>query len=315
MQPKFSVVIPIYNEQECINELISRLKSSLKDSQHEVIFVNDGSTDKSDSMVRQSLSAYDELRYISLSRNKGQSAAVYCGFQHAKGKYIVMMDADLQNRPEDIMSLVNEADKGYDLVSGRRKGRKEGFVLRRLPSLTANLLIRKVTGSTVKDMGGFKCIKADIAKSIPIKSGYHRLLPALVHTIGGSCTEVDVEHEPRFAGTSKYGTISRMIDVIFDIVLLWFLNASKARPLYLFGKLSLIQFLIASLSLSYLSVSKFILGEDIGSRPLFFVSLALLFTSIITLVTALLAELILEIKHTANSDRPYKIKYLNRRPG
>lgn len=304
-----SVVAPMYNEEKCVHEFVSRVITSLAEVSFEIILVDDGSTDKTARMLDGLSKGDKRIRYISLSRNRGQSMAVYCGFQHSSGKYVVMMDGDLQNRPEDILTLVEKAKEGFDLVSGLRSGRKESLLIRRIPSMVANWLIRSATGCQVKDMGGFKCLKGDVARNIHFRNGYHRLLPALTHTMGGSTTEIPVEHAERAGGVSKYGTVSRMIDVVFDIIMLWFLNASKSRPLYLFGKLSIIQLFFSGIIFIWLLVSKFVYGEDIGGRPLFFLDLVLFGTGLLTMCMGILSELIVEIHGGFRDSKPYIVKY------
>lgn len=308
MSVEVSVVVPFYNEEGCVLEFIERAMKSLEGIQYELVLVNDGSTDKTGDILKDFSLKHREIRYISLSRNRGQSIAIYCGFQHTLGDFVIMMDGDLQNRPEDILLLINEAKKGFDLVSGLRSSRQDSF-FRKFLSKTANWFIRLVTGCNIRDMGGFKCLKGNVARSIYFRNGYHRFLPVLVYMMGGSTVEIEVTHEKRSSGKSKYGAFSRMIDVVFDIIMLWFLNASKSRPLYLLGKLSLIQIIFATLIFSYLIYSKFIGGESIGNRPLFFVDLLLFGTGMLTMCVAILSDFIIDIYNGTYQQKPYLIRY------
>lgn len=306
---EISIVTPMYNEEESVHEFITRIQKAMQGQSYELIVVNDGSRDNTGEILKEYAKTDSNIRYLSLARNRGQSAAVYCGFQHSRGKYVVMMDGDLQNLPEDIMSLVIKIRQGHDLVSGRREDRKESFIVRKLPSQAANWLIRKVTGCTVKDMGGFKCLQGDIARSINIKSGYHRLLPALVHSMGGECVEVNVRHDKRFAGVSKYGTLSRAIDVFFDILLLWLSNASKSRPLYFFGKIS-VGFLFSSfLIFVLLIIERQFFGKDMGTRPLFIIDIMIFLTGLGVMATGFIIELLSDMAWSQDGRRPYVVRY------
>ena len=309
MNIEVSVVVPFFNEEDCVRQFVARATNALCHFKYELVLVNDGSTDKTDSILKSLSQGNPSIRYLSLSRNRGQSLAVYCGFQHTKSHYVVMMDGDLQNDPGDIPKLLKKAKEGYDLVSGYRSHRKDSFFSRKLPSRIANYLLRKATGCSAKDMGGFKCLRGDIARNIHFKNGYHRLLPALVHTMGGEVTEIPIGHHKRAAGTSKYTSASRFLDVLFDIIMLLFLNISKSRPLYFFGKLATLQLGIAGILFVYLLFLKFVVGESIGGRPLLFVDLMLFGIGFITFSLGILSELILDIQIKLKGHSSYCVKF------
>lgn len=305
---EISVVTPMFNEEDCVLEFYNRVTESLKDQSYELIIVDDGSTDKTKEILLDLSKKDNRLRYLSLARNRGQSYAVYCGFQHTKGEHVIMMDGDLQNLPEDIMVLVEKSREGYSLVSGFRSNRKDADS-RKLPSKLANLLIRKATGCEVRDMGGFKCLKGNLAREIRIRNGYHRLLPALVHTMGGSTVEVGVRHDARHAGVSKYGTLSRAIDVFFDILMLWFQNTSKNRPLYLFGKISVLFLSLSAFIFLWLIFERQFHGIDMGTRPLFMIDIIFFLTGLGTMATALITEQISDIQNGIDDRKPYIVGY------
>ena len=177
-----------------------------------------------------------------------------------------MMDGDLQHLPEEISLLVNEILRGFDLVSGTRQKRQESLLLRRFPSLVANYLLRSATGCGSKDMGGFKCLRGEVARSLHLRAGQHRLIPALVHLQGGSISNVPISAPPRFAGQSHYG-ISRSVDVALDIVLLWTNSAVQSKPLYLFGYLSGACLTAAGATLAWLTLDKFAWDGSLTLRP------------------------------------------------
>lgn len=312
MSTEISVVAPMFNEQDCVQAFYERVTQALTGESYEIVVVNDGSGDQTGSLLGEIAKKDEKVRYIELSRNRGQSCAVYCGFQHAVGKYVVMMDGDLQNRPEDIMCLIEKIREGYDLVSGRRGDRKDGES-RKIQSRIANWLLRKATGCDVHDMGGFKCLRGDIARGLRIRSGYHRLLPALIHTMGGATCEINVGHDQRFAGVSKYRAFSRAIDVIFDILMLWFQNASKSRPLYFFGKIGALFFVVSAVIFFWLVFERQFHGVALGSRPLFMIDIILFLTSLGSVGLAFVTEQIADIQMGVDDRKPYIVRFDSKR--
>ena len=307
---ELSIITPMHNEALCIDEFVSRTYAVLSRSiqNFEIIIVNDGSTDDTEIRVKQLCNQIPELKGVSLSRNSGQCNAIYAGIQHSSGKYIVIMDGDLQHKPEEIPLLFNKIGEGYDLVSGTRQKRKESLILKRIPSLIANFLLRLTTGCPIRDMGGFKCLRGDIARKLHLRPGQHRLFPALVYLRGGRVAEVDVSAPERFAGEGHYG-ISRSFDVLFDIVMLWFQSSFKSRPIYLFGRLSLLFFLFSLILVILLLYEKFCFGIPIGTRPPFLISMILFLSSMGFMSMGFILEIltdalnsIMNIKHYVVSD-------------
>ena len=241
--PAISVVTPMHNEEACVEEFVRRTDAALgaMGRSYEIIVVSDGSTDRTEEMVRKLRERHPSLRGVFLARNGGQCTALYAGIQESRGDVVVVMDGDLQHLPEEIHLLVERMDDGTALVSGSRTGRTESLVLRRLPSRLANAMLRRVSGCPIRDMGGFKAIRGDVARALRLRPGHHRLLPALVWMRGGSVAEVFVSAPPRFAGQSHYG-LGRSMDVLFDVVMLWFQGATRSRPMYLFGRVGLAVF-------------------------------------------------------------------------
>jgi len=218
---KVSVVIPIYNEEENIRILYQKLISSLNKLglSYEIIFVDDGSKDKSLEILKDIQKGDDNVVVISFRRNFGQTPAFCAGFKYAKGEVIVTMDGDLQNDPEDIGKLLNVLNNGYDLVSGWRKNRKDRFINRKLPSMIANWLISKVTGTKLHDYGcSLKAYRREVIKNIKLYGEMHRFIPALANQVGAKIAEVEVSHNPRIYGKSKYGISDRFWRGLYDLI-------------------------------------------------------------------------------------------------
>lgn len=305
---EITVVAPMHNERLCVAEFCTRVDAVLRkiSSSYEIVVVNDGSTDDTGTLLDEFAAANPHVRHVRLSRQSGQWAAIYAGFQQSRGDYVIMMDGDLQHLPEDIPMLLAEIRKGYDLVSGRRARRIDSFWLRRIPSALANWLLRATTGCTVRDMGGFKCLRGEIARDLRLRAGFHRLLPALVHLMGGTVSEVATTNGQRFAGQSHYG-LARSIDVLFDIVLLGFQTSCKSRPVYLFGRVSLTLALVGAAVLSWLLFDKFAYGVDMGSRPPFMATVVLFLASLGFMSLGFVLEFLSDLLNAVTHRKPYRI--------
>lgn len=267
-----STVTPMRNERLCVAEFVRRVDAVLRSLgvEYEIVVVNDGSTDGTGEMLDELVTTYSRLRPVHLNRSFGQATATDAGFQQSTGRYVVMLDGDLEQPPEEIPRMVAEARKGFDLVSGQRLKRDINQFLRAIPSRAANWLLRRSTGCQVRDMGGIKCLRGDLARSLHLRPGQHRFLPALVHVHGGRVTEIPVTTSPRFAGQSHYG-ISRIVDVLLDVIYFWVQNSGKGRPLYFFGHIALL--LLATSSASLLgTLAAFALGSFWVAWPLLMLS-------------------------------------------
>ena len=236
-----SIVLPILNEEENLEELYSKITNTLTkmDKEYEIIAVDDGSTDKSFEVLKKLNSKDPRLKAIKFRRNFGQTAAMSAGFNHARGSVIITMDSDLQNDPADIPRLLDKIDEGYDVVSGWRKHRKDPLFSRRIPSWTANKMIVLLTGIKVRDSGcTLKAIRRDIIDNIKLYGEMHRFIPALSQWMGARIAEIEVTHHPRTHGKAKYN-LNRTMRVALDLINVKFLLRYFTRPNQLFGSLGI----------------------------------------------------------------------------
>ncbi len=305
-QPKLSVVITVYNEEENIKPLLEQVYAALTEIDYEVILIEDGSTDKTVEEVKKHANTRTKL--IIFNRNRGQTTALAAGIDQATGEYIATMDGDLQNDPSDLPMMLNKAiDEEWDVVAGRRANRKDGFVLRKIPSKIANWVIRNTTKVYLKDYGcTLRVYKADIAQNMGLYGELHRFIPVLAKEQGARMTEVDVKHHPRIHGESKYG-LSRTFKVMSDLILMLFFQKYFQRPIHLFGGIGIISFLIGSAISFYLLILK-LFGEDIWGRPLMILGFILILGGIQLITTGIIAEIIVRTYFESQDKKTYKIK-------
>jgi glycosyltransferase involved in cell wall biosynthesis len=319
---RFSLVIPIYNEEESVDALIDAISSALQDEIEpwELILVDDGSSDTSTRVAQQKLATTPiNARLIQLSRNYGQTAAMQAGIDEAHGNYIVTMDGDLQNDPRDIPAMLQQLiTEDLDLLVGWRQNRQDGLILRKIPSLLANRLIGRVSGLRLHDYGcSLKVYRAEIIKQIRLVGEMHRFIPLWVAGIvpPSRIGEMPVRHHARQYGQSKYG-ISRTIRVVLDLLSVMFFKRYVMRPGHLFGTFGLILGFIGSLMLAYLAVDKYILGHDIGTRPMLQVGVMSVLMSLQFLMTGILAELISRTYlGSSSNNKNYLIRHIYQRQG
>ena len=304
-----SVVIPLYNEEENVQEMHSRLKSVLDklDTDYELLFIDDGSSDNTLKLLQDIQLQDNTVVVLSLRRNFGQTAAFAAGFDYSRGDIIITMDGDLQNDPNDIPKLI-ELMKDNDLVSGWRKKRKDPFISRRLPSIMANWLISKVTGVNLHDYGcSLKAYKRDVIKNLKLYGEMHRFIPAVASWYGVRIAEVETEHHPRVRGKSKYG-ISRTMKVVLDLITVKFLQSFSTKPLQFFGPIGLASGMLGFLISVYLTIEKLIIGKDIGGRPLLLLGALLIIVGIQFIGMGLLGEMMVRVYHETQKKPIYVIK-------
>jgi glycosyltransferase involved in cell wall biosynthesis len=304
-----SIVIPIYNEDENIQILYEKLKEVLDPlkKEYEIVFVDDGSTDRTLPILEKIQAKDKRLIVLSLRRNFGQTAAFAAGFDFARGDVVVTMDGDLQNDPADIPKLL-ELIKDNDLVSGWRKKRKDPFFTRRLPSMIANWLISNVTGVKLHDYGcSLKAYKRDVIKNLKLYGEMHRFIPAVASWYGVKVAEVEIFHYPRLRGKSKYG-ISRTIRVVLDLITVKFLQSFSTKPIQFFGPVGVLSGFLGFLILLYLSIDKLFKGHDIGGRPLLLLGALLIIVGIQLIGMGLLGEMLVRVYHESQRKPVYVIK-------
>lgn len=296
--PELSLVVPIFNEQESVCPLIERVLDAMTSypGAWELILVDDGSTDATIVNAKSYLGRDGlDLKIVALQRNFGQTAAMQAGIDTAKGRLIATLDGDLQNDPKDIPMLVAELERReLDLLVGWRKNRQDGLVLRKIPSWIANRLIGRITGVRLHDYGcSLKIYRTSVIKQVKLMGEMHRFIPAWVAGVVPSSRigEMAVTHHARQFGTSKYG-ISRTFRVILDLLSVMFFMRYRARPGHFFGSLGLGLGALAVVIMAYLFIEKFILGNDIGTRPLLMVCVVLSLSSLQFITTGILAEMI-----------------------
>src|SRR5436305_13602660 len=235
--PKYSIVIPLHNEQENVTDLYDRLKAVMETSGHsfEIVFVDDDSSDETFHMLGQIAGVDSRITVVRIRRNFGQTSALAAGFDNALGEYIIAMEGDLQHDPSDIPLFLEKISEGYDIVSGWRKRRLDNFWLRRFPSRCANWLMAKLSGVDIHDFGTtFKAYRRDILEQVPLYGEMHRFIPALASWHGASIIEVPIQTLNRERGASHYG-LSRTFRVFFDLITIRFLLKYLGRPLHFFG--------------------------------------------------------------------------------
>lgn len=246
-----TIVVPLYNEEENVERLYSSIVDSVspEDFAFEIVFVNDGSGDRTAELAAGIAANDSRLRVVEFRKNYGQTAAMAAGIDVAHGDIIVTMDGDLQNDPRDIPNFVSKLNEGYDIVVGWRFNRKDKLISRKIPSKIANWLIGKVTGVPIKDNGcSLKAFRADVIKQVPLYNEMHRFIPAMTSITGARIAEIKVRHHARQFGESKYG-LSRVYKVLLDMLTVKTIVGFAQRPLVWFGLLSMPFIIVGSIAM------------------------------------------------------------------
>ncbi len=308
-----SIIVPFFNEKDNIEELYEKLILVLRDLDvtYELLFIDDGSTDKTRDILMGLFESDETVKVIILRKNFGQTAALQAGFDHAKGEIIISMDGDLQHDPEDIPKLLAPLKDGFDIVSGWRKKRKDHFLLRRVPSLVANRIMRFLSGVNIHDFGTtFKVYRRDVLEGLRLYGELHRFIPALISRKGVKITEVPIKNIVRQKGKSNYG-LSRVRKVFFDLITVKFIISFIDRPLQFFGFIGLIfggiGFTIALILTVGFYFFEWSIRDNQGNLILavFMMILGLQF-----IMTGLLAEIISRIYFTTHKMRIYSVAEL-----
>ncbi len=303
---KLSLVVAVYNEEDNIAPLMEKIEGGLQGIDHEVILVDDGSTDQTVARIKEY--ATPSTKLIALAKNAGQSTALKAGIDEASGEYIATIDGDLQNDPADIPALLNLIEtEDWDVVAGKRENRKDNALLRKLPSNIANWLIRTLTKVRLEDYGcSLRVFKRNVAKNLNLYGELHRFIPVLVSLQGARTKQIPVSHYPRIHGESKYG-LKRTYKVIVDLMLMLFFQKYAQRPMHLFGGAGLFMFVVGILINFYLLIEK-LLGHEIWGRPLLVLGVIMLIGGLQLITFGIIAELIMRVYYEARNKKPYIIR-------
>jgi glycosyltransferase involved in cell wall biosynthesis len=308
-KPELSVVIPVYNEEENIERLYDKLVAALTElgQTWEAIFIDDGSTDRSFEELEK-LSLRDErIKIVSFVRNYGQTAALAAGIDHSLGKIIIPMDADLQNDPADIKSLLNKMDEGYDVVSGWRKNRQDEFFTRLIPSWTANKIISVISGVRLHDYGcSLKAYRRNVIKNIRLYGEMHRFVPIYASWQGAKVAEIPVNHFARQFGQSKYG-LSRTFKVVLDLITVKFMSSYFTKPIYVFGTAGIASIGFAFAGFAWMLVLKFCYDTTFIETPLPVLVAMCFMVGIQLILMGLLAEILMRTYHESQGKRIYAV--------
>jgi len=305
-----SVTIPIYNECDSIRPLFEKLHSVMEREklEWEVIFVNDGSVDGSDEVLDEIAAQNPEVKVVHFRRNFGQTAAMMAGFDHASGDVIVPMDGDFQNDPEDIPKMLAKLEEGYDVVSGWRRDRQDNAVTRNLPSIMANKLISFISGVRLHDFGcSLKAYRRDVIEGVRLYGEMHRFLPIYASWHGARISEVIVNHFKRSSGQSKYG-LERVIKVLFDLMVVKFLDSYQMKPMYLFGMCGFGSLGLGAVAFIWMLYLNLIEGKPFITTPLPLLTVFFIMTGVLCVLMGLLAEMIMRTFFESQGKSIYMVR-------
>ena len=305
-----SIIIPCYNEAQDLERLISKVSlvmSSLA-RPYEVIVVDDGSTDESVEVLKKITSNKSFLKTVVLRRNYGQTAAMMAGIDYSGGDIIIPLDADLQNDPDDIPSLLAKIDEGFDVVSGWRKNRQDNAIMRNFPSFVANKLISWISGLHWNDYGcSLKAYRREVIKDVRLYGEMHRFIPIYASWLGAKVTEIPVSHHPRIHGSSKYG-LERSLKVILDLIVVKFLASFAHKPIYLFGGLGFLGLLTAFSVGLYTLWLKIFKAVSFIETPLPLLVVMLSIFGFVSILMGLIAELVMRTYYESQSKNIYLVR-------
>ena len=308
--PRVSLVIPCYNEEESVDELLAEAFKVLDDNgiTGEIVIVDDGSQDR----TWEKLSTWAEkdrrLKLLRFRRNFGQTAAMVAAIDHAIGEIIIPLDADLQNDPKSIPDLLAKIDEGYDVVSGWRRSRQDVFISRRLPSIIANFIISWVSGVKLHDYGcTLKAYRREVLDPVQLYGEMHRFIPIYASWAGAKVTEVVVNHRARKYGSSKYG-IARTFKVVLDLLVVKFLGSYGTKPIYFFGALGFMLFGAGVMSAAWVLFEKYVNGVWAHRNPFLSISVFLASLGVQSLFLGLLAEIGIRTYHESQSRPIYMLR-------
>lgn len=307
--PELSLFLPVLDEEENLRPMHAKIAAALDalGKTAEVIYVDDGSTDKSLEILKEIAASDERVRVVSLRRNYGQTAAMSAGIDAAKGDILIPMDADLQNDPADISRLLDKLNEGYDVVSGWRKNRQDKLISRKIPSQIANRIISWIGGVPLHDYGcSLKAYRRDVIQDVKLYGEMHRFIPIYASWAGARVAEIPVDHHARTMGKSKYG-ISRTIKVVFDLMTIKFMASYQTKPIYVFGMFGMLAFFLSVISGIWAIVLKFY-GVSFIQTPLPVVTVVMLAISVQFFLMGLLAELSVRTYHESQDKAIYAVR-------
>jgi len=307
---KFSIFIPVYNEEENLPLLQQAIDEALDTAKYsyEVIYVDDGSRDGSFAQLEKIAASHKHVKVIKFRRNFGQTAAMSAGIDAAEGEILIPMDSDMQNDPTDIPQLLAKIDEGYDVVSGWRKNRKDTFINRKLPSMIANKIISIISKVNLHDYGcTLKAYKQEVLKDVRLYGELHRFIPICASWVGAKVTEIPVKHHERRFGKSKYG-INRTLKVILDLLVLKFLTDYLTKPIYVFGGIGLVSLVLSVLSFVAALFFKFTQGVDLDQTPLVVVGAMFFTVAVQIFMMGLLADLSMRTYYESQGKTIYAVQ-------
>ena len=303
-----SIVVPIKDERDNLNPLHERLRAALEPLKQtfEIIFVDDGSVDGSYFALEALAQKDPAVKVVRLRRNFGQSAALQAGIDHSIGQVLITLDGDLQNDPADIPLLLEKLHEGYDAVLGQRMKRKD-HIIRKIPSVIANWMIRKVTGVTIKDMGcTLRAMRRDLAEALPLYGEMHRFVPVLAQQYGGRLAQIPVRHHPRVAGKTKYN-LTRTFRVLLDLITIKFLHSYLTRPMHAMGLAGLACMGLGALSLLATVWMKLASSIDMTGNPLLLLSAFLVVIGIQFISLGLIGEIMVRTYFESQGKKAYTV--------
>lgn len=309
-RPGISLVVPVYNEEENVELLYQKIVAAAETLNRtwEVVLVDDGSKDKSFEKLEKIALKDPRVKLVRFVRNFGQTAALAAGIDHAKGSIIIPMDADLQNDPADIDRLIEKLEEGYDCVSGWRKNRKDGLVLRLIPSWTANKIISVISGVPLHDYGcSLKAYRREVLEGVRLYGEMHRFVPIYAHWMGAKVTEIPVNHFARQFGQSKYG-INRTIKVVLDLITIKFMSSYLTKPIYIFGSAGLWSLVACAVAFTWMVVLKYGFDTSFIETPLPVMVSMFFMVGIQLILMGLLAEILVRTYHESQDKRVYTVK-------
>ena len=309
---ELSVIVPVFNEEESIAPLVMALMSVLgRTGQHfEIIFVDDGSTDRSAERLASAVAAHPEIKVIQFRYNAGQTAALMAGIDYASGDTIVTIDADLQNEPEDIPMLLSKLDEGVDVVSGWRKDRQDAAIRRNFVSRIANILISHISGIRLHDYGcTLKAYRKEVLRGMRLYGEMHRFVPIYASWMGAKVVELPVRHRARRFGQSKYG-LNRTFKVVLDLMVVKFFARYLVKPIYVFGGFGFWSILGGIVALSYALFLKFFESTSLIQTPLPVLAAILILIGVVSILMGLLAEVMVRTYFESQGISAYKVRRL-----